>query len=55
MPNRIRPRCPDCGRAMAPLFIKGPRGKVFVKVPDTFHCDDHDRIARGRKKAEFLA
>jgi hypothetical protein len=39
---------------MAPLFMKGPRGKAFVKVPDMFHCSDHDQLARGRKRVQFL-
>jgi hypothetical protein len=54
MPNRARPRCPDCNTAMGPLFRHGARGQAFVRVPDAFHCREHDRIARGRKKTIFL-
>lgn len=39
---------------MSPVFRKGPRGQAFVKVPDTFHCETHNRLARGRKHVEFL-
>lgn len=55
MPNRIRPRCPDCGSAMSPLYAKGPRGKAFVRVRDAFWCAEDRQIARGRRKAVFLA
>ncbi|HEX2066101.1 MAG TPA: hypothetical protein VHI93_04740 [Candidatus Thermoplasmatota archaeon] len=54
MPNRARPRCPDCQAAMSPLFRKGPRGKAFVRVPDAFVCSQHDRLARGRESTRFL-
>jgi hypothetical protein len=54
MPNRVRPRCPTCDTAMGPLFRKGPRGKAFVRVPDAFYCAEHNLLARGRKKAQFL-
>jgi hypothetical protein len=39
---------------MGPVFRKGPRGKAFVRVPDAFYCVEHNVIARGRKKAEYL-
>jgi hypothetical protein len=39
---------------MGPLFRKGPRGKAFVRVPDAFYCAEHQQMARGRKKAQFL-
>jgi hypothetical protein len=39
---------------MEPVFRKGPRGKAFVRVLDAFYCSEHNLIARGRKKAEFL-
>lgn len=54
MSNRLRPRCTDCGRAMSPLYGKGPRGKAFVRVREAFWCPDDGRIARGRRKASFL-
>ncbi|MCA1811287.1 MAG: hypothetical protein LC623_04665 [Halobacteriales archaeon] len=54
MPNRVRPRCPTCDTAMGPAFCKGPRGKAFIKIPDTFHCLQHNLLARGRQKPEFL-
>jgi hypothetical protein len=53
MPNRARPRCPACGRAMSPVFRKGARGKAFVRVPDTFHCLEDDKIAHGRRNVQF--
>jgi hypothetical protein len=40
---------------MGPVFRKGPRGKAYVRVPDAFHCAEHDLIARGRSKSQFLA
>lgn len=55
VPNRIRPRCPQCSSAMDPLYRLGARGNAFVKVPDTFHCPQHDVVARGRRTTRFLA
>ena len=54
MPNRARPRCPSCESAMDPVFRKGPRGKAFVRVPDAFICGEHNVLARGRQKTQFL-
>jgi peptide methionine sulfoxide reductase MsrB len=54
MPNRIRPRCPTCNSPMGPIFRKGPRGKAFVRVPDSFYCVEHNKLARGRKKTAYL-
>ena len=54
MPNRIRPRCTTCDQSMAPLYAKGPRGKAFIRVKDSFWCPDHATIARGRRKVTFL-
>ena len=54
MPNRIRPRCPDCGAAMTPVYRKGARGQAFVKIPDTFTCPEDETLARGRRKARIL-
>ncbi|HEX2067039.1 MAG TPA: hypothetical protein VHI93_09530 [Candidatus Thermoplasmatota archaeon] len=55
MPNRARPRCPDCRAAMSPLFRRGSRGKAFVRVAEAFVCSQHGRIAHGREKTRFLA
>lgn len=54
MPNRPRPRCPNCNIAMAPLFRKGSRGTAFVRLPEAFYCSEHDLLARGRSKTRFL-
>lgn len=54
MPNRIRPKCPVCNAAMAPMYGKGPRGKAFIRVKDAFWCAEDNQIARGRRKVSFL-
>lgn len=53
MANRVRPRCPKCQSVMAPLFRKGPRGKAYVKVRDSFVCIEDGSLARGRRNARF--
>ena len=54
MPNRIRPRCPTCDRAMSPVYCKGPRGVSFIRIKDHFWCPDDHKMAAGRKKTAFL-
>jgi hypothetical protein len=39
---------------MGPVFLKGPRGKAFVRVPDAFYCSEHNLFARGRTKVKYL-
>ncbi len=39
---------------MAPLYAKGPRGVSFIRVKDIFWCPDDDKLARGRKKTDFI-
>ena len=53
MPNRKRPKCPDCAMAMSPVYTRGARHGLR-RIPDTFHCATHDRLARGRRKVTFL-
>lgn len=53
MPNRIRPKCPTCGAAMAPVFRARERGDSFARIADVFWCDDHQKLARGRKTVKF--
>lgn len=55
MPNRVRPRCHKCESAMSPLYAKGPRGKAFIRVQDTFWCPADGLVAHGRRKVKFLA
>jgi len=40
---------------MAPLYRYGLRRQGFRKVADTFHCGEHDVIARGRQTVRFLS
>jgi len=54
MPNRVRPRCPQCEAAMLPVFRQRPRGATYERIPDVFHCPDHEVMARGRKKAAYF-
>jgi len=55
MPNKPRPRCPECGMAMDPTYIKRPRGETYKRAGDTFYCDDHDVLAKGRPDdTEFI-
>ena len=53
MTNRARPKCPDCGRAMAPLFVRRLHGRGYQRVPELFFCREHGRVARGRTKATY--
>lgn len=53
MPNRIRPRCPDCGKAMAPLYAKNRRDG-FTRLQEVFGCRTDGRVARGRLKTRLL-
>lgn len=50
MPNKARPRCPDCESAMEPVYRKSQRGASMVRVPNVFWCEDDSVIARGRRK-----
>ncbi len=54
MPNRVRPRCPDCNTAMAPVFRARERGEGYARLPDVFWCDTHGKLARGRRTVKFL-
>jgi len=55
MANRPRPRCPDCGQAMGPVFRKRPRGETFARINDVFWCDTCESLARGRiKKVKYV-
>jgi len=46
MPNKIRPRCKNCKKAMQPVYQVGPRGKAFVKVAGLFRCRVDGKTAR---------
>lgn len=48
MPNKKRPRCPECDMAMSPLYTNRPQGETMKRAGDTFYCDDHDVLAHGR-------
>jgi hypothetical protein len=52
MPNRVRPR--HHGRAMEPVFRKGPSGNAFVRVPDLFVCAERGcpAVEKGRPGAK---
>jgi RNase P subunit RPR2 len=54
MPNRPRPRCPDCDRAMEPVFTKRERGRSFLRVKEVFWCRTCGMVARGRAKTQFV-
>ncbi len=49
MGNKVRPRCPDCGFAMAPIHAKGPMG-ALRPVRDFFICREDKVVAYGRRK-----
>ena len=53
VPNRPRPRCPSCGRAMEPLYRASSR-KGFPRVPNVFWCEADSVLARGRSSPKFL-
>lgn len=53
VPNRPRPRCPDCDRAMEPVFTKRERGRSFLRVKEVFWCRTCGMVARGRTKTTF--
>lgn len=56
MPNKPRPRCPNCNVAMAPLFRKRPRGSGYARAGNTFQCTNCETLAKGRgARAKFLA
>lgn len=55
MPNRPRPRCPACDKAMEPLFAKRVRGDTFARVEDAFWCRACGALAKGRDRSRFLA
>lgn len=48
MANKPRPRCPECGQAMDPLYRKRPHGTTYARAGDTFYCHEHDVLAKGR-------
>lgn len=52
--NRPRPRCPDCDRAMEPVFTKRERGKTHERVKEVFWCRLCGMVARGRAKPKFV-
>lgn len=55
MPNKPRPRCPECQTAMAPLFRKRPRGSGYARAGTAFQCPSCDTLAKGRgAKTKFL-
>lgn len=40
---------------MDPMYIKRPRGETMKRAGDTFYCDEHDILAKGREQdSEFL-
>ena len=53
MPNRIRPRCPSCGKAMQPVFVRNRR-EGLSRVLDTFFCREDAILAKGRRKVSYL-
>lgn len=55
MPNKPRPRCPEDGAAMVPLFRKRARGSGFARAGNTFYCEEHDLVAKGRGKSVKFA
>lgn len=57
MPNKPRPRCPECeeSTAMDPLYVDRPRGETRKRAGDTFYCNEHDILAKGRpEETQFL-
>ena len=53
MPNRPRPKCPKCGRALEPAYRKTSRGGT-TRIPDVFWCEDDGVLARGRKRTRYV-
>jgi hypothetical protein len=53
--NKARPRCPKCGTAMEPLYMRRRRGKGMVRFAAVFACREHGILASGRKRTRFLA
>lgn len=55
LPNKPRPRCPECEAAMAPLYRKRPQGTTYARAGDAFYCHEDDILAKGRTDAtEFI-
>ena len=54
VPNRVRPKCPACGFAMKPTYLKRPNGEGYMRLPAVFWCPTDQQLARGRAKSNFL-
>jgi hypothetical protein len=39
---------------MAPVFRARERGEGYARVPDVFWCEDHQKLAKGRKTVKFV-
>jgi hypothetical protein len=50
MPNRVRPHCLDCGKAMAPVFVGRKRAASVQRLKEVFVCTEDNVLALGRQK-----
>lgn len=50
MPNRTRPRCPECDYAMEPIYRARPRGSTFERVHRVYWCPKDKTLAKARNK-----